>query len=164
MLPFIDSKFFWYLFLSESKSSFLTLTASSLIMISMLSIFECITCFLGLSMKEIKVFAIINWIFYVSDFLRLFIIFFNGGFGVNRVTGLRDYGYIFHTGVGIQELFVWDIGFWDVDVIRNHYLFSYRNQESKKIATGIGILKRKLDTILIILHDAINLNWTINLY
>ena len=80
--------------------------------------------------------------------------------GAWGLTGLQDYGigYMFHTGVGIQELFVWDIGFRDVDGIRDHYLFSYRNWKSKKIATKIGILKRKLGILLIILPDAINLN------
>ena len=41
-------------------------------MISMLSLFECITRFSSLSMEEIKLFAIVNWIFHESDFLRLF--------------------------------------------------------------------------------------------
>ena len=38
----------------------------------MLSLFECITCSSSLSMEEVKLFAIVNWIFHVSDFLRLF--------------------------------------------------------------------------------------------
>ena len=42
-LPFIDSKLFWYLFLSESKIYFMTSPATSFDMISMSSLFECIT-------------------------------------------------------------------------------------------------------------------------
>ena len=38
----------------------------------MLLLFECITCTSSLSMEEIKLFAIVNWIFCVSDFLKLF--------------------------------------------------------------------------------------------
>ena len=70
-LPFTYSILFSYLFLSESKSSFITLPALSFIMISMLSIFECITRSSSLSMKKIKLIAIVNWIFPVSDFLRV---------------------------------------------------------------------------------------------
>ena len=71
-LPFTYSILFSYLFLSESKSSFITLSALSFIMISMLSIFECITRSSSLSMKKLKLIAIVNWIFHVSDFLRVF--------------------------------------------------------------------------------------------
>ena len=70
---------FWYLFLSELKSSFITSSASSLIMISVLSLFEWITHSSSLSMEEIKLFAIVNWIFHVSDFLRLFMMSFKYG-------------------------------------------------------------------------------------
>ena len=45
----------------------------------MLSLFECITRFLSFSMEEIKLFAIVNWVFHVSDFLRLFIMSFKYG-------------------------------------------------------------------------------------
>ena len=62
--------------LNESKSYFITSSASSLMMISMLSLFECTTCSSSLSMEEIKLFVIVNWIFYVSDFLRLFMMLF----------------------------------------------------------------------------------------
>ena len=41
--------------------------------------FECITHSSSLSVEEIKVIAITNWIFYVSDFLRLFIVPFKYG-------------------------------------------------------------------------------------
>ena len=42
-LPFIDYKLFWHVFSSESKSSFITSSASSLIAIPMLLLFESIT-------------------------------------------------------------------------------------------------------------------------
>ena len=71
--PFIDSKLFCYLFLSESKSSSITSSALSLIMVSISSLFECITCSSSLSMDERKFFAIVNSIFYVSELSRLFI-------------------------------------------------------------------------------------------
>ena len=45
----------------------------TLTIISMLSLFECITCSSSLSMEEIELLAIFNWIFHVSEFLRLFI-------------------------------------------------------------------------------------------
>ena len=58
---------------------FITSSAFSLIMISMLSIFECIISHSSLSMEEIKLFVIVNWIFHVTDFLRLFMMFFKYG-------------------------------------------------------------------------------------
>ena len=67
-LPSIDSRLFWYLFLNESKIYFTTSSASSLIMISMLSHFECIARSTALSIEEIKFFAFVNWIFHVSGF------------------------------------------------------------------------------------------------
>ena len=48
-------------------------------MISMLGLFECITCSSSLSIKKIKLFTIFNRIFYVSDFLKLFIMSFKCG-------------------------------------------------------------------------------------
>ena len=48
-------------------------------MISMLSLFECITRSSSLSIEEIKLFAIANSVFDVSDFLRLFMISFKCG-------------------------------------------------------------------------------------
>ena len=59
-LPFIGSKLFLYLFLSESNSYFVTSFVSPFIMISMLSLFECITCSSSLPVEEIKLFAIFN--------------------------------------------------------------------------------------------------------
>ena len=44
-------------------------------MISILSILESITCTLSLSTEEIKFFAIVNCIFRMSDFLKLFMSF-----------------------------------------------------------------------------------------
>ena len=58
--PFIDSNLFWYLFLSESKSYFITSSASSIIIISILSLFECNTRSSSLSMKEIKLIATLS--------------------------------------------------------------------------------------------------------
>ena len=45
-------------------------------MISMLSLFECITRSSSLSMEEKKLFDIVNSIFHVLDFLRLFMMSF----------------------------------------------------------------------------------------
>ena len=46
----------------------------------MLSVFECVTRSFSLSMEEIKLFAIANWIFHqMSDFFRLFIMSFKYG-------------------------------------------------------------------------------------
>ena len=70
--------YFWYLFLSESESCFITSSATSLIMISMLSLFECTTCYSSSSMEEIKLIVII-WIFHASDFLKLFLMFLKYG-------------------------------------------------------------------------------------
>ena len=39
----------------------------------MLSLFECITRFSSLSMEEIKLFPIVNYIFHMSDFLDLYL-------------------------------------------------------------------------------------------
>ena len=45
----------------------------------MLSLFEYIKHSSSLAMKEIKLFSIANWIFHVSDFLRLFMMPFKYG-------------------------------------------------------------------------------------
>ena len=50
-----------------------------IIMISMLWPFECITRSSSLSMEEIKLFAIVSWIFHVSGFFRLFMVSFKCG-------------------------------------------------------------------------------------
>ena len=42
----------------------------------MLSVFECVTCSLLLYMEELNLFAIVNGICYVSDFLRSLMISF----------------------------------------------------------------------------------------
>ena len=54
------SKLFWYHFLSELKSSFITASASSLIMFSLLSLFECIKRASSLFMEEIKLIAVVS--------------------------------------------------------------------------------------------------------
>ena len=80
-LIFIDSSnLFWYMFLSDSKSPFITSSNWSFILISMLSLFECLSCSSSLSsLEEIKLIVIANWIFHVSDFLRSFMISFKYG-------------------------------------------------------------------------------------
>ena len=45
-------------------------------MISMLSLFECIIRSSPVSLEEVKLIAIVNWIFYIPDYLRLFIMYF----------------------------------------------------------------------------------------
>ena len=45
----------------------------------MLLLSECITCSSSLSMEETKLFAVVNWIFPVSNFLRLFMMSFKYG-------------------------------------------------------------------------------------
>ena len=66
---FIHCEIFWYLIFSELQGFSIIFSASSLIMISMLSLFECITCSLSLSsLEEIKLIFIVDWIFHVSDF------------------------------------------------------------------------------------------------
>ena len=60
LTTFIDSKLFSYLFLSESKSYFITSSASSLITISILLLFECIPRPSSLSTEEIELFTIFN--------------------------------------------------------------------------------------------------------
>ena len=62
-------------FISQSKSSLITSSDLSLIMISMLSLFECMTRSSSWSsFEEIKSIFIVNWTFHVSNFLRLFMI------------------------------------------------------------------------------------------
>ena len=48
-------------------------------MISMLSFFESITHSSSLSLPELKLMAIANWVFHVLDFLRLFMMCFKNG-------------------------------------------------------------------------------------
>ena len=55
--------YFDIFFLSDSKSFSITSSASWFIMISMVSLFECIPCSSSLScLEEIKLFVIVNWI------------------------------------------------------------------------------------------------------
>ena len=73
--PFIDvANPIWYLEKSALKTSFIT--SSALTMISILSLFECITCSSAFYLKERKLIAIVSWNFEVSDFLRSFMISF----------------------------------------------------------------------------------------
>ena len=48
----------------------------SLIMIFILRLFKCITCFSSLSLEDIKLVAIVIWIFDATDFLRSLMISF----------------------------------------------------------------------------------------
>ena len=52
----------WYLLRSDSKRSWITSSALSIIMISMLSLYECITHSSSISLEEIKLIAIVIWI------------------------------------------------------------------------------------------------------
>ena len=72
ILPIQFDIFFW----SDLESSSITSSASSLIMISILSLFDCITWSSSLPSEEIKLIAIVNWIFHVSDILKSFMISF----------------------------------------------------------------------------------------
>ena len=66
--------------MTDLKSFFYkTSSASTLIMISMLSLFECTTCSSSFSIEEIKLFAIANWIFQIPDFSRLLMLSFKHG-------------------------------------------------------------------------------------
>ena len=79
-LPLIDvSNPICYLLRTDSKRFSINSYTLSLIMISMLSFFECITHSLSFSLEEIKLIAIVNWIFHVSEFLRLFVMCFKYG-------------------------------------------------------------------------------------
>ena len=50
----------------------ITLSALSLIMISMRSLFECITHFSSLFLEDTNITAFVNWLFHKSDFFRSF--------------------------------------------------------------------------------------------
>ena len=63
----------------QFKTFFYNFMCFTLTIISMLSLFECITCSSSLSIDEIKLFAIANRIFHVSHFSRLFIASFKYG-------------------------------------------------------------------------------------
>ena len=69
--------YLWYLLLSESKNFLIASSASSFIMVSMLSLFECIICCWSLSNGEIKLIAIFSWVFIVSEFLTLLMMLLN---------------------------------------------------------------------------------------
>ena len=74
-LSFIDvSNSIWYLEKSVWKSSCINSLALSLIVISVLSLFECFTRSPSVSLEELKLIAIVKWIFHVSYFLRSFVI------------------------------------------------------------------------------------------
>ena len=68
----------------SEKSSSTTSYALSLIMIYMLSLFECITRSSSLSLEDMKLFFIVYWTFHALDFLRSFIISFKYGLNLLR--------------------------------------------------------------------------------
>ena len=85
-----DFLLFFCIFLSNQENLYMInhdvnlilnyLSASSLIMISVLSLFECITCSSSLSSSdETKLIVTVNWILHLPDFLRLFMIPFKYG-------------------------------------------------------------------------------------
>ena len=65
----------WYLERSDLTSSSITYSVLSLIIISMMSLFESITHSSSIFLWETKLIVFVSWIFHVSDFLRLFRIF-----------------------------------------------------------------------------------------
>ena len=76
-LPFIDSKFFWYLFLSESKSffsNFICFIINHDVYVITFLMYYTLSNIIYLRNK-VKV-AIVNSIFHVSEFLKLFIMSF----------------------------------------------------------------------------------------
>ena len=58
----------WYLERSDWKSSSIISSTLSFIMIFMSSLLECILRSLSLSLEEIKLIAVVNWIFHVQIF------------------------------------------------------------------------------------------------
>ena len=66
MIPFI---FDMYLEVTQKVLQLLIqIVVELLIMISMLSFSECITCSTSLSLEEVKLIAIVNWILHEPDF------------------------------------------------------------------------------------------------
>ena len=65
----------WYLKRGDPKSLLTTSFALSYDTNFILLLFECITHSSSSSLEEIKVIAIVNWMFYVYDFGRLIIMF-----------------------------------------------------------------------------------------
>ena len=66
MIPFI---FDMYLEVTQKVLQLLIqIVVELLIMISMLSFSECITCSSSLSLEEVKLIAIVNWILHEPDF------------------------------------------------------------------------------------------------
>ena len=69
----------WYLERTDSKTLPVTWSTLSCLMISMLSLSECITRSSRMSFEKTKRIATVNWVFHVSDFRRLFIMSFKYG-------------------------------------------------------------------------------------
>ena len=60
----------------------------------MLSLFECISSSSSLSIEEIKLFAIVNLIFHVQDFLRLFMMSLKYGLILLRYSSTDSVSFI----------------------------------------------------------------------
>ena len=74
-----------------------------LIMISMWSLFQCMTSSLSLSLEEIKLIPIVNWIFLVSVFFKLFMMYFKYGLISSRYFLIWLIGfYVYHNYFHIQ--------------------------------------------------------------
>ena len=76
----------------------------------MLSLFERITPSSSLSMEEIKLFAIVNWIFHLPDFLRLFMMSFEYGLILLRYSSTDGILFLspllsYSTQLSVQKLF-----------------------------------------------------------
>ena len=64
-------------------------------MISMLSLFQCITRSSSMSSEDVKLIAIVNLIFHVSDFLRLFRMSFKYGLILSRYSFIGKVIFLF---------------------------------------------------------------------
>ena len=82
-LSFIDSKWYWYVFLSKSKVlyNFVCFIINHDVCVIT---FWIIIRSSSLSMEEIKLLAIVNWIFHVPDILKLFMMLFKYGLTLLR--------------------------------------------------------------------------------
>ena len=98
----MNSKLFWYLFLSDLKGSSIISSISSLIIVSMLSLFEWITFSWSLSIEENTLVAIVNWIFHVWNFYTLFMISFKFPLILLRYSSTEIFLFLYHLYFHIQ--------------------------------------------------------------
>ena len=68
-----------YIESSDLKNYSIASSELSLIMVSMLSLFEYMTGYSSVSLQEVKLIAIVNWMFHESDTLTSFMISFKYG-------------------------------------------------------------------------------------